>query len=562
MQRLRLMTGALVLSLLCCDQLAQAAPVVVSVDHRVTVTYSKVEFNAAKGIYTTLVRIRNRSGSALFSPLRLALDQAALGDIRLVNEQGVGNDGLPYFELALPKGVLSAGRTTAPVKVVFFIGKDKGDSGKGKLRRTGKDAELRRVLAAASSVSAGVELAPLTPRAEPYALKAGDGEVKVRFSVALAGKASASTSVYLRRSGDRKSIAMNDNGRDGDVIARDGIYGVSVPVDTSRLKPDSCLGYEAYTGSGRAELVSPSLKLCASSFPVRVAASDTAKPVVLPDGTKAVGDEILITSASNVRSDAIRRLAADIGAEVAGSIPPLNFYQLKLSAPVSATRLAELVAQLGKHPGVKAVSVNAIGSYAYTPSDPEFVNQHGLQRVRAHDVWDTGATGNGVTITILDTGLDKSHLDFGSSPANCQLAENDCGAANTDPVGHGTWVAGVVGARTNNALGVAGVAYGSKIHSIVVGGAAPTIAQMTQGFTNAAAYGVASVINASFDVLASNFTNVTSLCASVNSAVLSGATPVAVVVNASGNSSSNSYYYPGRCNVNEPAATPHAGQNE
>lgn len=555
MQRLRLMRGMLALSFLFCCQ-AQAAPVVVSVDHRVTVSYSRIEFNARKGIYTTEIRIRNRSGAALLSPLKLVFDQAALGDIRLVNEQGLGKEGQPYFEFVLPKGVLSTGGTTVPVKVAFFIGKDR------KLATKVGDAGLRRTLLAASSVSAGVELAPLTPRAEPYALNAGDGEAKVRFSVVLAGNAGASN-VYLRRSGARNSIAMNDNGQDGDLIARDGIYGVRIAVDTSGLKPDSCLSYEAYTGSGRTELVSPPLKLCASSFPVRIAASDTAKPVVLADGTKAVADEILVTATSNTRSDAIRRLAAEVGAEVAGSILPLDMYQLKLSAPVSAGRLTELVAQLGKSPGVRAASVNAIGSYAYTPSDPEFVNQQGLQRIRAHDVWDTGATGNGVTITILDSGLDKTHPDFGTSPASCQLAENDCGSPNTDSVGHGTWVAGVVGARTNNALGVAGVANGGKIHSIIVaGGAAPTVAQMTQGFTDAAAYGIAPVINASFAVLASTFTNVTSLCAAVNSAVLSGATPVAVVVNAAGNSNSNSYYYPGRCNVNEPAATPHAGQNE
>ena len=416
-------------------------------------------------------------------------------------------------------------------------------------------------------VNAGAETMPLEPRAEPYALKAGSGKVNVRFSVRLTGKGKPSATVYLRRSGSRELIAMNDQGRNGDLVAKDGIYGANVTIDTSRLKPDTCLKYEALVRTGRAESVSSPLRLCVSAFPVRVIASNTEKPALMPDGTKAVADEILIAAKPDFRSDAIHRLATDINAVVVGSIPPLDLYQLKLSAPVGSGRLMELVAQLSTRAEVKSASVNAIGSYAYTPNDPEFINQHGLQLIRANDVWgpaatDPVATGTGVTVTVLDTGLDKSHPDFGT-PGNCQLAENDCGAANTDTIGHGTWVTGVVGAKTNNALGVAGVAYGSKIHSIIVaGGTAPTVAQMTQGFTDAAAYGVASVINASFDVLVSTFTNVSSLCGSVNSAVLSGATPIAVVVNAADNFSSNSYYYPARCNVNEPAATPHAGQNE
>ncbi len=418
----------------------------------------------------------------------------------------------------------------------------------------------------APRTSAGTETIPLEPRAEPYALKAGSGKVNVRFSVRLTGKTKPPATVFLRRSDDRKNIAMNDQGRNGDLFARDGVYGANVTIDTSRLKPDTCLKYQAVVRLGRAEAVSSPLRLCVSAFPVRVAASTTARADVLPDGTKAVADEILIDAKPGAKSDAIRRLATDINARVVGSIPPLDMYQLKLSSPVSSSRLMELVTQLSARAEVKAASVNAIGGYAYTPTDPEFVNQHGLKLAIAHDagtganVWDSGAIGTGVTVTVLDTGLDKSHPDFGT-PGDCQLAENDCGAANTDTVGHGTWVAGVVGAKTNNALGVAGIAYGSKIHSIiVVGGTAPTIAQMTQGFIDASGY-PASVINASFDVLVSAFTNVTSLCASVNSAVLSGATPVAVVVNAADNYSSNSYYYPARCNVNEPAA-PHLGQNE
>lgn len=71
-------------------QCAQAAPVVVSVDHRVTVSYSKPQFDARKGILTVQARIKNHSDAALLSPLQLSFDQAALKNLRIQNAQEIG----------------------------------------------------------------------------------------------------------------------------------------------------------------------------------------------------------------------------------------------------------------------------------------------------------------------------------------------------------------------------------------------------------------------------------------------------------------------------------------
>lgn len=397
---------------------------------------------------------------------------------------------------------------------------------------------------------------PLSPRAHPYALAAGSGIVNVRFSVRMMGKKNPATVVYLRRSGVQESIAMNDQGVNGDHEARDNIYGVSIPVDTSALASDTCLSYEAFINSGGVEVVSAPLQLCVSSLPVRMAKSNTDHPVVLTDGTKVVADEILITAQLGTKAAAIQILAASINAKVVGGILPLNLYQLKLSAPASASQLLALVAQMNTHPVVKSASINAIGRSSSVPSDTYYSSQHGLQLIRAQDVWDAGATGNGVVITVLDTGLDRTHPDFGTV-GNCQLAENDCGASNTDTTvgttaaGHGTQVAGVIAAKTNNALGVAGVAPGSKIHSIKL--ADYTAAAMVQGFTDAAAYSNASIINASFygewDPASWVYaTSLTALCASINSAVVNAGVPVAIVVNAAGNNGMNGNFYPARCN--------------
>jgi hypothetical protein len=161
-------------------------------------------------------------------------------------------------------------------------------------------------------------------------------------------------------------------------------------------------------------------------------------------------------------------------------------------------------------------------------------------------------------VTVLDTGLDRTHPDFGT-PGNCQLAENDCGAASTGvvigttPAGHGTQVAGIIAAKTNNTVGVAGVAYGSKIHSIVIPNW--TTSGMAQGFTDTAAYGLASVINASFGGF-NAFVDWTPVCTAINSTVVNNGVPVAMIVNAAGNWGANGgNWYPGRCGDSNPAMT-------
>lgn len=433
-------------------------------------------------------------------------------------------------------------------------------------------------------VNGGIEKARLALYAEPSALTVDSGKTKVRFSVRMTEKAKSVTKVILSRKGDKKSVAMNDQGKDGDLSAGDGIYSVSTLLDASKLKPDACLKYEAIIKHGRSKAVSSPLSFCVNSFPVRIADSNTDKPAVLPDGTKVVADEIVITTKPNTKPDAIRRLAADINAKVVGSIPQLNLYQLKFASPPGAGRLAELVEKLNARPEVKVASASVIGTYTADPVPPlaEYNGLHGLKQIRAQDVWGAGASGTGVTVVVLDSGIDPAHTDF--NPATCQLAGNPTLVPCTDTIGHGTQVAGVVAAKSNGS-GMVGVAYNSKIHSIQVGGGAnPTLPQIAQAFLDAANYihpslcttptpgtphPEATVINASVSSISAVGPSVdlSYLCRAINKAVLtetiSGSCvydgpAAAVVVNAAGNSNANDYYYPARCNVNEPAGTPHA----
>jgi serine protease AprX len=68
------------------------------------------------------------------------------------------------------------------------------------------------------------------------------------------------------------------------------------------------------------------------------------------------------------------------------------------------------------------------------------------QTVGATDAWNAGDTGQGITVAVLDTGIDNSSGAFGGRvKARVDLIDPDHPASG-DPAGHGTHVAGIVAA--------------------------------------------------------------------------------------------------------------------
>jgi type VII secretion-associated serine protease mycosin len=89
-------------------------------------------------------------------------------------------------------------------------------------------------------------------------------------------------------------------------------------------------------------------------------------------------------------------------------------------------------------------------------------DQWQLARLGAATAWKT-STGTGVTVAVIDSGVDASHPDL----AGQVLMGNDFvlpgGDGRLDPVGHGTTVAGLIAARNDDDNGVVGLAPGAKI---------------------------------------------------------------------------------------------------
>jgi len=184
----------------------------------------------------------------------------------------------------------------------------------------------------------------------------------------------------------------------------------------------------------------------------------------------------------------------DNGAPAAGFSPEQIL--VKFKHDVSLPEAAEVHRQLGGQAketiagiGVQVVKVprgqemakakaySANGKVAYaeldyvaevvgSPNDPGFGSQWGMVKVQAPQAWDIATGSPSVNIAILDTGVDLDHPDLA---AKIVKSRNFSGSPTVDDVdGHGTHVAGIAAAITNNGIGVAGLGYSATIMNVKV----------------------------------------------------------------------------------------------
>ena len=131
---------------------------------------------------------------------------------------------------------------------------------------------------------------------------------------------------------------------------------------------------------------------------------------------------------------------------------------------VREDKLQRAKEKLQKVPGVKHVDYNYLRLPYYEANDPFFEDnrQWDLLRIDAPDAWNK-TLGVGSRVAVVDTGIDGDHLDLKSKiVAQKDLVDNDQ-VAEDDIEGHGTHVAGTVGAVTDNGKGVAATCPACKL---------------------------------------------------------------------------------------------------
>lgn len=134
-----------------------------------------------------------------------------------------------------------------------------------------------------------------------------------------------------------------------------------------------------------------------------------------------------------------------------------------------------------------------------TPNDPEWPAEWGLAKAQVNKAWDTTQGSAATVIAVLDTGVSTVPLDLQNKVLSTgyDFVNNDTDP--TDDNWHGTSVASIVAAATNNATGLAGTCWNCMILPVKVMASNGTgsVDTAASGITYAADHG-AKIINMSF----------------------------------------------------------------
>jgi thermitase len=134
----------------------------------------------------------------------------------------------------------------------------------------------------------------------------------------------------------------------------------------------------------------------------------------------------------------------------------------------------------------------------FEPNDPMFPDQWGIKRINAPRAWELVRGDPNVVVAVLDQGVELAHPDLTVYPQSWNASTD---TPDGSPTGnHGTACAGIIGARLDNALGVAGVAGGVQLMAIATATWADV--DIAEGLYFAADNG-ARVVSMSFGVYSS-----------------------------------------------------------
>jgi len=105
-----------------------------------------------------------------------------------------------------------------------------------------------------------------------------------------------------------------------------------------------------------------------------------------------------------------------------------------------------------------------------TPNDPQFPSQWAPVKIRAPEAWDITKGNASIKVAVVATGITSTLPDLQGQLGTGYNAITPGGSTEDDFVGYGwgTLIAGIIGAKTNNGLDMAGIAWNVTILPIKV----------------------------------------------------------------------------------------------
>jgi serine protease len=202
-----------------------------------------------------------------------------------------------------------------------------------------------------------------------------------------------------------------------------------------------------------------------------------------------------------------------LGAQALGN----GVYRVNLPA---VTTVSQALAMFRARPGVEFAQPDYRVQVTATPDDPSFGSQWGLNAIGAPQAWNTGTGTGRIIVAVIDSGIAYNHPDLkaniwhnpgeiagnGIDDDHDGYVDDAVGynfVSNTgnpaDDNGHGTHVAGIIGAVGDNGVGVSGVDWHVQIMALkfLDAGGSGYMSDAVRALNFAVAHG-AKIVNASF----------------------------------------------------------------
>ena len=247
---------------------------------------------------------------------------------------------------------------------------------------------------------------------------------------------------------------------------------------------------------------------------------------------EAASTSLLVKYKSTVTENTRSSINSKMGAKPRQRVSKLGVDEVQL---VSTQSVGEIINKYKSFPEVEYVEPNYVAKQFITPNDPLFSKQWALQKINALAAWDTSMGGFG-PVAIIDTGISSAQIDINGSVLDGYNFVSKNTNANDDN-GHGTHVAGIVSASTNNGTGVASIGFKGTLLPVKVldSTGAGTYADISSGVIYATDRG-AKIVNLSLGGPSYSRTLGDAIAYATNHGV--------VVVAAAGNNGNNSAVYP------------------